>query len=99
MQTTKARRYFVAVNQYRTNSGEGFANTWKVMECSDAAQQRRVIKDGLPLPDQCLIGRDGMCSPSYSTIGIRAATPAEIRSAKRDEANYGPIEKLQEEAR
>lgn len=81
MKTATKRRYFVAVNQYRSSTDHGFANTWRVYECLDAAHQRRILKHGLPVRDVC--GIDG--TPCYSTMGVRAATPAEIRAAKKAE--------------
>jgi hypothetical protein len=83
--TTKtARRYFVAVNIYRNSTSAGFANTWLVYECATPAQQRRILRDGLPVSDAMLIGNDDVRRPVVTTIGVRRATGAEIRAAKRD---------------
>ena len=81
-----ARRYFVAVNQYRGASSSGFANTWEVYECADAAHQRRVLSEGLPVSDEC---HPDTRKPSVTTMGVRACTPAERREAKRDEELHG----------
>lgn len=93
--TARRLRHFIAVNEYRTSDDIGFTNTWKIWECADRAQRRRILKDGLPVRDQCRIDHAGHCTPSYSTVGIRPATRAEIREAKRDERYY-PIEMIQE---
>lgn len=86
MTTTKTkRRYFVAVNSYRSSTSSGFANTWRVWECDSAAHQRRILRDGLPVSDVQHLSRTGRRSPVFSTVGIRSATPTEIRQAKRHE--------------
>jgi hypothetical protein len=96
MTTTKtktARRYFVAINTYRNSTGAGFSNTWQVYECATAVQQRRILRDGLPVRDEWLVGDDDIRRPLVTTIGVRRATGAEIRAAKRDgyiePAEYG----------
>lgn len=88
MTTTACRYYYIALNDYANSTGHGFANTWTVYRCRDAAQQKRLLTRGLPLPDRWLIGQDGKYLPEYSTNGIRLATPAEIRKARKVE-QYG----------
>ena len=78
------RRYFVAINQYRSSTDEGFANTWRVWECNDRAHQVRILEHGLPCRDSEHIDNDGRRRPTYSTMGVRAATQQEIREAKRE---------------
>jgi hypothetical protein len=90
---TTTRRYFVAINHYRSSTGAGFANTWRVHECKGKAQQSAILRDGLPVYDQWFA--DG--SPVYSTKGVRAATATEIRQATRNEEAYGPIPSIGEQ--
>lgn len=68
-------RYLIAVNRYRSSTSDGFANTWQVYQCRDRAQQRRILRDGLPVSD--VRGVDG--TPCYSTLGIRTVTAEERR--------------------
>ena len=75
------RNYYVAINSYRSSTDAGFANTWDVFLCRDAAQQHRILRDGLPVRDIVHLQNGGSQSPVYSTIGIRAATRAEKRLA------------------
>lgn len=85
MTTTTARRYFLAVNRYRSSTDGGFANTWRVVECHNARQQRLILREGLPVHDVCGIDSDGRRTTCYSTMGVRAATAMEIRAAKQQE--------------
>lgn len=80
-QPQSRRSYYVAINHYRTSTDAGAANTWTVYRCS-AAEQRRILRDGLPYRDVCSLASDGTRSPISGTIGIRAATRAEIRHAE-----------------
>lgn len=68
-------RYLIAVNRYRSSTCDGFANTWQVYQCRDRAQQRRILRDGLPVRD--VRSMDG--KPCYSTKGIRTVTAQERR--------------------
>jgi hypothetical protein len=95
MNATKTkRRYFVAVNAYRSSTDDGFANTWGIMECLDKAHQTRVLKLGLPVRDECWVDAHDVRHPSYSTNGVRVARPAEVREAKREESYY-PIPQME----
>jgi hypothetical protein len=77
------RSYYVAVNDYRTSTSSGFANTWRVYRVT-RSEQMRALRDGLPVRDQELIHDDGTCSASYSCMGIRLATRWERALASRD---------------
>lgn len=79
-----SRSYFVAVNAYRSSTDHGFANTWGVMRCESAKQQRHILNVGLPVGDQWWEDSDGKRHASISTMGIRAATRSEIREALKD---------------
>jgi hypothetical protein len=92
--TASKRRYFVAVNAYRSSTDNGFANTWRIYECFDKAHQHRVFKRGLPVRDQEYIDDNGHRRPCTSTMGVRVARAAEIRNAKRDESYY-PIRQME----
>lgn len=70
------RSYYIAINDYRSSTDDGFANTWRLYHCT-REQQRRLLADGLPVKDECLIDDCGALSPCYSTNGIRTLTPAE----------------------
>jgi hypothetical protein len=85
-------RYFVAVNGYRTSTSDGFGNTWSVMECDDRKHQTQVLTRGLVVRDCQSILDDGSRGPCYSTMGIRVATAAEIREAKKQEEYGSPIQ-------
>ena len=89
-------RFFVAVNAYRSSTSEGFGNTWGVKECDSRKHQNEVLSRGLVVRDCQSIFSDGTRGPTYSTMGVRLATPAEIREAKRDEErNCQPIEQVE----
>ena len=81
-QTQSRRSYYLAINHYRSSTSEGFVNTWAIYRAS-AAEQRRILRDGLPVRDQWLLASDGTRSPIYSTMGVRRATRTEIRHAER----------------
>lgn len=93
----RSRRYFIAVNTHRSTKTDGLAQTWVVNECKDAAQQRRALRWGLPLQGENTIDCSGQLHPYYSTNGVRAATSAEIREAKRLEEQGMPIPKITED--
>lgn len=82
--TATKRRYFIAINHYRGDSFEGFANTWETFEVASLSYQHKLLKTGLPVRDRFLMGPNGECRPCFSTNGIRKATASEIRTAKRD---------------
>lgn len=96
--TTTKRRYFVAVNRYRSSTSDGISNTWEVRECEDQSHQRHILSEGLPVRDQVALDASGRRGPVYSTMGVRAATAAEVRRAKHDETTYRyPIARLSSE--
>ena len=88
-------RYFVAVNGYRTSTSSGFGNTWQVMECDDKKHQKLILSRGLSVRDCEGIGPNGERTPVYSTNGIRVATAAEIREAKKQEEYGQPIQNVE----
>ena len=71
---------YIAINKYRSSTSNGFDNTWVVYTVESRAEQRKLLEKGLPVNDCWHMDN----SPVYSTNGIRIATPAEIRAAKRD---------------
>ena len=73
------KNYYIAINGYRSSTSAGFANTWGVRQCKNRAHQQRLLTEGLPIMDV----RNFAGTPVYSTMGIRYATPAEIRETKR----------------
>jgi hypothetical protein len=77
-------RNYIAVNQYRGASSNGFANTWLIFEVATRARRNEILRDGLEVNDQCYIDTHGGRTPCKSTMGVRAATRAEIRSYNND---------------
>lgn len=75
--------YYIAINDYRSSTDEGFANTWSIYRCRDRKHQQQLLDDGLPVSDQCYLHDDGSRSECYSTKGIRLASRQEIREATR----------------
>lgn len=88
-------RYFLAINGYRTSTSDGFGNTWQVMECDDCKHQREVLTRGLVVRDCQSIFDDGSRGSTYSTNGIRVATAAEIREAKKQEEYGNPVQNVE----
>ncbi len=76
--------YYVAINNYRTSTSNGFSNTWWVYRCKSRRHQRGVLTVGLPVSDQYYIDTDGRAHPVVSTMGIRIATRVERRRAERN---------------
>lgn len=74
--------HYIAVNAYRSSTSAGFTNTWHVYRCT-RAQQRDMLRRGLPVQDQWYLDADGRRQPCYSTMGIRLATAAERRRCRR----------------
>jgi hypothetical protein len=87
---TMTRNYYVVVNTYRSSTDNGFANTWCVALCANKSVQRRILDEGLPVHDVCDLDHNGRRTTVYSTMGVRAATPAERREARRriDSGDY-----------
>ena len=81
--------YYVAVNSYRSSTGNGFSNTWGLYKCRSRKEQLEVLERGLPVGDTWCQNRDtGEVTPIYSTFGVRPLTASERRSAKADELDY-----------
>lgn len=78
---------WIAINQYRSSTSDGFGNTWAIYRCQPETR-KRLLAEGLPVADQCVLRSDGTRETSYSTMGIRAATAQEIRNAKRHGAEW-----------
>jgi hypothetical protein len=78
------RNYWVAINTYRSSTDNGFANTWQAHRCADAAEQRRILTEGLPVRDAEYIDNDGRRSPVSSTMGIRLLTASERRQVAKE---------------
>lgn len=77
-------KYYLAVNDYRTSTSNGFGNTWRVRWVPTKADRDRILRQGLPVKDQEYILDDGKRSPFFSTNGLRALTPAERSAVRRD---------------
>jgi len=65
--------FFIAINQYRSSTSCGFANTWNVYATESRQLRDSVLRDGLPVRDI----RNGDGSAVWSDMGIRAVTNAE----------------------
>jgi hypothetical protein len=76
--------HYISINAYRSSTSQGFGNTWKTYRVSKELR-KKMLTDGLPVMD--CHNSDG--SAIWSTIGIRAATPAEIRNLKKEELSCG----------
>ena len=81
--TVTIEDHYIAVNDYRGSSSDGFANTWSYYVCS-GRRQRELLTTGLPVSDECWEDASGIRHASYSTMGIRLLTSAERRRAARD---------------
>ena len=79
MKGQKTNRW-IAVNNYRNSTSSGFSNTWQIYRCT-AETRKRLLLTGLPVNDQCY----GDGSPCLSTMGIRAVTNAERKTAARED--------------
>lgn len=82
------KRHFIAINSHRSSTDHGFANTWQVYECESHEQRASILADGLPVRDVETLDSNGCRGPVYSTKGIRAATPAELREVRRLRERY-----------
>lgn len=77
---------YISINSYRSSTSHGFGNTWKPYRITRELRGK-MLGRGLPVRDCC--GMDG--SPIFSTMGIRAASAAEIRDLKKEENSSGCI--------
>ena len=77
-------KFYLAVNDYRTSTSDGFGNTWRMRWVATKQDQERILRQGLPVKDQEFVDSDGKRSPCLSTKGIRILTSSERRSVKRD---------------
>jgi len=71
-------RHYIAINQYRSSTDDGFGNTWMLYLCT-REEQRKLLTDGLPVSDVWY--EDG--TKCWSTRGIRTLTKSERRQALR----------------
>ena len=74
--------HYIAINQYRGATSNGFNNTWRIHRVVSRKVQLRLLNIGLPVNDQWDLHGDGTRSRSMSTMGIRIATRTEIRAAQ-----------------
>lgn len=72
---------YIAINSHRTSTNDGFSNTWTTYRCTPTLR-KKLLTEGLPVRDVCGMDRTPFCS----TMGIRPATPAEIRELKKEES-------------
>lgn len=75
---------YIAINRYRSSTSDGFSNTWEIYSCSKE-DRRKLMSEGLPVGDVWNMDRSAI----YSTVGIRAATKAEISKYNRILKKYG----------
>jgi hypothetical protein len=73
--------HYLAINDYRNHSGDGFGNTWSVWQCRSRDEQLHILRQGLPCGG--LVDSEKRL-PRFTTCGIRLATRAEIRQALKD---------------
>jgi hypothetical protein len=85
----KNKQHYISINGYRSSTGHGFSNTWKCYRIS-AQDRKQLLDKGLAVRDEMTLGPNGERGPVLSTMGIRAATPSEIRLMKKNEANGIP---------
>lgn len=78
------RHYYIAINNYRSSTSDGFGNTWACYECPTAAYQRQLLTRGLRVHDCEHISKDGRRSMVYSTRGIRLLTNTERSRISRE---------------
>ena len=81
--------YYVAVNEYRNSTSDGFANTWAIYKCRSRKQQKEVLENGLPVRDSWYQDDEGRHSPVFSTMGVRSLCPDEYREV-RNRSNQDP---------
>jgi len=81
--------YYVAVNEYRNSTSDGFANTWAIYRCRSRKQQLEILKNGLPVRDCWYQDDEGRHSPVFSTMGIRSLCGDERREV-RNRSNQDP---------
>ena len=79
--------YYLAVNDYRSSTSDGFANTWGLYKCRSRKQQLEILKNGLPVHDCWYQDDDGRHSPVFSTMGVRSLCRDEYRVV-RDRFKY-----------
>lgn len=81
--------YYIAVNEYRSSTSDGFANTWGLYKCRSRKQQLEILKNGLPVRDSWYQDDEGRHSPVFSTMGVRSLDPDEYREI-RNRSNQDP---------
>lgn len=74
------RTYYISINDYRSSTSHGMANTWTTYLLPDRTTQRRLLTEGLPVRDQWWEDRDGKRHATTTTMGIRTATADERRA-------------------
>lgn len=65
--------HLIAINDYRSETSPGFANTWTVYSCQSEEQVQKLLKDGI----------------GGHTQGIRRATKRERYRAKKFLEKWG----------
>lgn len=80
------RVYYVAVNDYRDHTSNGFVNTWTVYRCLNRADQARILEIGLPVK-HCL-------NHEPTTNGIRTITREERTRIQSDFHRFGVLPDL-----
>ena len=74
--------YYIAVNEYRNSTSDGFANTWAIYKCRSRKQQLEILKNGLPVRDSWYQDDEGRHSPVFSTMGVRSLCSDEYREVR-----------------
>jgi hypothetical protein len=81
--------YYIAVNAYRSSTGNGFSNTWGLYKCRNRKEQLVILERGLPVSDTWYQNRyTGERSLMYSNFGVRLLTTSERRSVKPEELDF-----------
>lgn len=83
------QNHYLAINLYRSSTGEGFANTWRIIRVASRAIQQRILAEGLPISDTWYRDEEGRDHPICSTMGIRLATAEERAQLRREIEMYG----------
>lgn len=73
------RKFWFAINRYRSSTSTGFANTWNVYFTNDYKQYKKILTNGLPYSDVRFSNGERI----IGTMGIRKATKQESSQARR----------------